>query len=155
MKDDQHDQPGIGHQPGDFADAADVLDPVGLGEAEIVVEAVADIVAVEQIGVPALGQQLLLDQIGDGRLAGAGKPGEPQHARASGPSAAARLALVTSSACQWMLWAPPQREMDHARADRGVGDAVDQDEAAELRHRLIGLEGDRLVERDVADARSR
>ena len=49
----EHDQAGVGHQLGDLADAADVLDPVGLGEAEVLVEPVADIVAVEQEGVPA------------------------------------------------------------------------------------------------------
>ena len=52
---DEHDQPGIGHQPRHFGDAADVLDAVGLGEAEIAVEAVADIVAVEDVGVAARG----------------------------------------------------------------------------------------------------
>ena len=26
-----HDQPGLGHQPGDLADPPDVLDPVGVG----------------------------------------------------------------------------------------------------------------------------
>ena len=44
----QHDQPGLGHQLGDFADAADIFDPVDFGEAEIAVEPMADIVAVEQ-----------------------------------------------------------------------------------------------------------
>ena len=48
----QHDEAGVGHQPRDFADPADILDPVGLGEAEIAVETVADIVAIEQEGVP-------------------------------------------------------------------------------------------------------
>ena len=37
----------------DFGDAADVLHAVGIGEAQILVEPVADIVAVEQIGVMA------------------------------------------------------------------------------------------------------
>ena len=61
-----------------LGDAADVLDAVGIGEAQILVEAVADIVAVEQIGEMALRMELLLDQIGDGRFAGAGEAGEPQ-----------------------------------------------------------------------------
>ena len=51
MNDDQHDQPGIDHQLGDLGDAADVLDAVGVGEAEVLVQAVADVVAVEQVGV--------------------------------------------------------------------------------------------------------
>ena len=46
-------EPALHHQLGDLADAADVLDAVGLGKAEIAVKAVADIVAVEQHGVVA------------------------------------------------------------------------------------------------------
>ena len=99
---DQHDQPGIDEQLGRLADAADVLHPVGIGEAEIAVEAVADIVAVEQIGVPALREQRALDQIGDGRLARAGQAGEPQHRRLLALQLGARV-LSTSSACQWTL----------------------------------------------------
>src|SRR4051812_14320196 len=38
-----HDQPGIRHQPRHLGDAADVLNPVGLGEAEIAVQAVPHI----------------------------------------------------------------------------------------------------------------
>ena len=32
---DQHDQAGVDHQPRDLGDAADVLDAVGVGEAEV------------------------------------------------------------------------------------------------------------------------
>ena len=70
----QHDQSGVRHQPGDLADAADILDPVFLGEAEIAVEAVADIVAIEQQRVCAARVQAGLDQIGDGRFAGTRSP---------------------------------------------------------------------------------
>ena len=58
---DEDDQPGIGHQPRHFGDAADVLDARRFGEAEILVEPVADVVAVEDIGVAALGGEPLLD----------------------------------------------------------------------------------------------
>ena len=79
-----HDQPGLGHQLGDLAHAADVLDPVDVGKAEIAVEPVPHIVAVEQHRMPAAGQQLLLDQIGDRRFAGPRQPGQPQHRRGFG-----------------------------------------------------------------------
>ena len=82
----QHDQPGVEHQPRRLPDPADILGPVGVGEAEVAVEAEADIVAVEQEGVPPGGVKLLLDEIGDGRLAGAGKAGEPEQPRPSAPS---------------------------------------------------------------------
>ena len=44
----EHDQAGVHHQLGDLADAADILDAVGFGEAEIAVEPMAHVVAVEQ-----------------------------------------------------------------------------------------------------------
>ena len=65
----EHDQADVGHQLRHLADAADVLDPVGGGEAEILVEAVADVVAVEQGGMNAALVQPRLDQIGDRRFA--------------------------------------------------------------------------------------
>ena len=78
---DDDDQPGIGHQLRHFGDAADVLDAVLVGEAEVAVEPVADIVAVEDVGVAARRVQLLFQQVGDGRLAGARQAGEPEHRR--------------------------------------------------------------------------
>jgi hypothetical protein len=63
-----HDQASIRHQLRDLADTADILDPVGLGEAQVLVEAVAHIVAIEQEGMPVHEVQLLLDQVGDGRF---------------------------------------------------------------------------------------
>jgi hypothetical protein len=51
MKETKHDQAGVGHQLRHLGDAADVLHAVGVGEAEIAVEPVADIVAVEDVGV--------------------------------------------------------------------------------------------------------
>ena len=41
--------PGIGEQPGDLADATDVLVAIGGGEPEIGVQPVAQVVAVEQV----------------------------------------------------------------------------------------------------------
>ena len=53
MKEQMTIDPGLDEELRHLADAADVLDPVGIGEAEILVEAVAHIVAVEQHGVVA------------------------------------------------------------------------------------------------------
>ena len=69
MNDDEHDQSGVGHERGDLGDPADVLDPIGFGEAEVAVEPVPDVVAVEEVGVAAEGVEPLLDQVGDRGLA--------------------------------------------------------------------------------------
>ena len=43
----EHDEPGVGHQPRHLAEAANVFGPIGGREPEVRVEAVADLVAVE------------------------------------------------------------------------------------------------------------
>jgi len=58
--------------------AADVLDPILVGEAEITVEAVPDVIAVKQHGVVARAMQRLLDEVRNRRLSGAGEAGEPE-----------------------------------------------------------------------------
>ena len=45
--------PASSHEPRDLSHAADVLDAVRVGEAEVLVQPVADVVAVEQEGVLA------------------------------------------------------------------------------------------------------
>ena len=46
----------------------------------------------------------------------------------------------------------PEREADHARSDRAVGDPVDQDEVAGVAVVRIGIEGGRPVEAEVREA---
>src|SRR3546814_10617034 len=72
------DLAGVAHQLGDLADAADILDPVSLCEAEVAVEPVTDIVAVEQEAVPVHPVQLLFDEVRDRRFARPRKAGEPE-----------------------------------------------------------------------------
>ena len=130
MKAVEHDQAGVRHQPRDLADAADILDSVGLGEAEVAVEAVTDIVAIEQKGMPSARREPLLDEVGDGRLARARQAGEPQHRR---PLALERACVsrLTSRCWRWTLSDAPKREVEHAAGDRRVAELVDQDEPAE------------------------
>ena len=70
-----HQEPGIDEEFPDLADAADVLHPVLVGEAQIAVQPVTHIVAVERIGVVTGSRQLALDDIGNRRLAGTGQAG--------------------------------------------------------------------------------
>ena len=64
------DDAGVGEQLGDLADAADVLFAVGGGEAEVLVQAVADVVAVENVGQVAALHQGVLQGEGESALAG-------------------------------------------------------------------------------------
>src|SRR5207247_226455 len=73
----QRDDAGVGEQLRHLADAADVLGPVGGREAEVLVEAVADVVTVEDEGVHTPFPQRLLERHRDGGLPRAGEPGEP------------------------------------------------------------------------------
>ena len=63
------DGAGVGEQPGDVRGAADVLGAVLGGEAEVAVDAVAQVVAVEAVGVDAVVDQARLELVGDRRLA--------------------------------------------------------------------------------------
>src|SRR5690606_3705509 len=109
-----------------------------------------DVVAIEQEGVAAVGEQPLVDEVGDGRLAGPGQAGEPQHQRllalqggAFGAADVERLPLDVGG--------PAQGEADQAGAGRLIGLAVDQDQAAEVAAVGVGLEGQGRVEVQVAD----
>ena len=147
----QDDQAGVDHQPGHFGHAADVLDAVGFGEAQVLVQAVAHVVAVQQVGVASGGVELLLDQVGDRGLAGAGQTGEPEHRRLLAEQRGSG-GLVHVEVLQVDVVRAPQREMQHAGADRVVAHAVDDDESAGVAVAHIRIEGDALVERDVAHA---
>ena len=85
----EHDEAGVGHQPRHLAHAPDVLDAIGGGEAQVFVEAVANVIAVEQCRVHTARVKLGLDQIGDRGFPRARKPGEPED----------RRLLVLSAAC--------------------------------------------------------
>src|SRR5207247_5433413 len=61
---------------------ADVLGPVGGREAEVLVEAVADVVAVEDEGVHVALPERLLERHRDGGLPRAGEAGEPDRGAA-------------------------------------------------------------------------
>ena len=148
---DEHDEAGIGHQAGDVGDTADVLDAVSVGEAEIAVEAVADVVAVEDEGVAAQLVEAFLQRVGDGGFAGAGEAGEPEDA--------GRLRLLLGEGLAGHINRLPvdvggaaEREVDQAERDRVIGLTVDQDEAAGQAVDHIGIKWDRLVKREGGDA---
>ena len=81
-----------------------------------------------------------------------GEAGEPEHARLLAASSPARAVLSTSSACQWMFCARRSAKRSMPGADGVVGEPVDQDEAAGVAVLVVGVEGDRPVELEVADA---
>ena len=76
----ERDDAGVGEELRDLADAADVLGAVLGREAEVLVEAVADVVAVEDVGAHAALPEALLEVDRDGRFAGAGEAREPDGA---------------------------------------------------------------------------
>ena len=67
------------------------------------------------------------------------------------PFCAARSGLVDVDRLPAQVGRAPQRVAQHPRADRVVGDAVDEDERARLAVVVVGVEGDLAVELEVAD----
>src|SRR3954453_11822214 len=115
-----------------------------------------NIIAIEQERMPASRRQLLLHQVGDGRLARAGQAGEPQHSRTLalelGVGFAADVEVLAVD-----VEGPPKREMQHPARDGRIRQLVDQDEAAERSVRTralgrIGLKYDLAVGRDLDNA---
>src|ERR1700728_2980456 len=148
---DQHDQSGIDHESRDFGDATDIFDPILLGEAEILVEPVARVVAVKEVGAAAQRMQLLLDQVRDRALAGARIAGQPHHARSLPLQRRTRL-LVDVERLPVNILRSAQREVQRTGGQRVMRDAIDQNEAAEIAATGVWLECDRAVELELADA---
>lgn len=71
------DSGAVGEEFGDLGDAADVLIAVFFREAEVFVEAEADVVAVEAVGGEAEVEEVLLEGGCDGGFARGGEAGEP------------------------------------------------------------------------------
>ena len=71
------DDAGLGEQGGDLADAADVLVTIFGGEAEVLAQPVANVVAVEDEGGVALADEAALDGIGERGFTGAREAGQP------------------------------------------------------------------------------
>ena len=73
------DGAGVGEQLGHLAHPADVLLPVSGGEAEVTIQAVADVVAIQGVGVVAQVEEFLFQVYRQGRFPGAGEAGEPDN----------------------------------------------------------------------------
>ena len=91
------DQAGIDEDLAQFADAPDVLDTVGVAEAEVFVEPVANVVAVQQVAAVALGEEALFEGAGQGGFAGSAAVGEPDNERALGIGPAANASRIIST----------------------------------------------------------
>jgi len=72
------DDSGINKKLADLGDAADILLAIVGGKSEVLVEAVANVVAVEYVGEVAPLHQGMLEGVGHGALAGGRKAGEPK-----------------------------------------------------------------------------
>ena len=81
----QHHHPPIDEQLGHLANAADVLGAVGVGEAQVLAEAMAHVVAIEHVAGEALFKQGRINRVGQGALAGAREAREPKNGAAVAP----------------------------------------------------------------------
>ena len=78
---DDRDKAGIDKQARDLGNPANVFDAIGLGEAEILIQAKANFVTVEQIRVTTGSVQALFQRVRNRGFAGRGKASEPQAQR--------------------------------------------------------------------------
>jgi hypothetical protein len=62
----QCNQAAICHQSGNFGHAANIFNAIGVSKAEIIIESVANVVAIQRISVATEIEQSLFDKVGDG-----------------------------------------------------------------------------------------
>ncbi|MCY1551818.1 hypothetical protein D9M68_881760 [compost metagenome] len=72
-----HDEAGHVHQLGDLGNTSNIFRPCFWREAEILVQAMANVVAVQNEAGMALQQQMLFQGEGQGRFAGTAQAGHP------------------------------------------------------------------------------
>jgi hypothetical protein len=65
-------------KPGHFANAADVFGAVFGAEAEVAIQSVAHLIAVQQYSLLTLFPKFFLQRFGNGALSGSGNSGEPK-----------------------------------------------------------------------------
>jgi hypothetical protein len=123
------DEPGIKHQLRRFGNASDVLSSILRCETEILVQACAHVIAVENVGVHTECVQATLGGVGDRGLAGAGQSGEPHHPRPlvlqPGPSFAVDLVGMGDD-----IEGASQGVGHHAGCNSVCGHSVDEEESA-------------------------
>ena len=142
------DQTRFDEQLGDLGDASNVFDAVALGEAEIAIEPMTDIVAIEHEGMFPESVKLFFQLIRDRRLAGARQTGEPQQRRLLRIKTGSRR-FGDIEGLEIGISGAPQPEADHARRHRRIGMAIDQDESAGVAIFVVWIEADRLGGRDI------
>lgn len=87
----QDNQPRIDHQVRHFGHTSHVFDARLWCKAQIAIETMPQIIAIEQIGVIPQSAQAALQKVGDRRLASTGQPGEPKTLRLLAFTLRARL----------------------------------------------------------------
>src|SRR6266853_821668 len=88
-----HHQPRVQHQVRRFADATNILYPVGFRESQVSVETVPDVVAIQQHRMHTHRVQARLQGIGNRRLSHPAEPGQPNHLRRMTLDRGARIAV--------------------------------------------------------------
>ena len=148
------DHPGLIEQTRYFGDAADVLLAFFGGEAEIAIQAVTDIVAIEDETKFAVGDELFFEFLGDGRFAGTAQPGQPD-----GHAALAEDFLpvghghgglfahdITIRERGGRRGSRHGAIEDHTGGHGGVGEAIDENEVAGLAVALVVIVGNWTME---------
>ena len=129
MNEQRTTSPCFHHQLGHFANPANILDTIHLGESQVPVEPVANVITVQHQRVHTARMQFRFHKVGDSRLAGAGQAREPQHRRFV-VHQSTTLGLADSDGLMVNVCCTPQGEIDHSGCDGLVGRPIDQDERA-------------------------
>ncbi len=114
----------------------------------------ADVIAIQQVTVIAALHQALFQAVGQRRFSRTGQAGQPNHARLLslliGPLQLGHFVIVPHHIARLIHHRLDDRPHDHARADRGVGQTVDDDKTAGAGDFVVGIKGNGLIEGEAA-----
>ncbi len=97
----------------------------------------------------ALGIKALLDNISDGGFAGTRQAGKPEHGRCLALNTSAG-AFINIDRLPMNVFGTAQAEINHAHANRIIGQAVNQNKRTHRFVGRIGVKGNRLTQGQVA-----
>ena len=131
--------------------STDVLDSVCLRKAEVLVETVTHVGAIEDARMAAHRMKPFLHQVSNGGLPRARETRQPNDTRPLMLDGGARR-LVHIDMLEVDVVRTAKREMQHSGANSLVTDAVDENEAARVAVFRVGVETDRLIKFELAHA---
>ena len=140
----QHNQSRVAHQFGNFRDAANIFNAIGVGKAKIFIQALANVVTVQNKCVFAALVQRDFQSVGNRAFPAARKTGEPNHFSRVAVHA---LAVLASNGQRLLVHILPaaQTVANHSHRDSRVRESIDQNKTAKFARAFVVIKRNGLT----------